>query len=185
VNDLFDGVLPRPPSRGSTQEIPIFTTTRLRQVVIAFLAQVRSGVITLDDAQARIGAAFDNLETRQVAMAEARAAEVASNGEGRVMADPRATSARAARLVAPRTGSQRAQLLEFIVTAPGGATDFEAARDLRMLPNSVRPRRGELLEGGFIADSGQTRQHRGSQWTVWTATQAGHDWYFRSQQGAA
>lgn len=164
---------------------PVHTTTRLRQVVTAYLAQVRAGVLTLDDAQARIAAAFDDLEARRAAMAAARAAEVTANGEGRVMADPRATSARAARLVAPKTGSQRARLLAFIVTAPNGVTDFEASRDLRLLPNAVRPRRGELISGGFVVDSGKTRVHRGSQWSVWQSTQAGRDWYTHTLEESA
>jgi hypothetical protein len=114
-----------------------------------------------------------------------RDTEVTANQEGLVSADPSATSARAARLVAPKAGSQRARLLEYIVTAPAGVTDFEAARDLRLLPNAVRPRRGELIGGGYVADSGQTRQHRGSQWTVWVATDEGNAWYARKIGGAA
>jgi hypothetical protein len=164
---------------------PVYTTTRLRQIITAYLAQVRAGVLTLDAAQLRINAAFDDLEARHAAAAAARDAEVTRPAEGIVAADPAATSARAARLVAPRTGSQRARLLEYIVTAPGGVTDFEAARDLRLLPNAVRPRRGELAGGGYVVDSGRTRRHRGSQWTVWTATDEANAWYQRQIGGAA
>ncbi|MEV6646034.1 hypothetical protein [Amycolatopsis sp. NPDC051371] len=159
---------------------PVFTTTRLRQVVTAYLAQARAGVITLDDAQARIGAAFADLEARRAAAAAVRDAEVTRPTEGLVTADPPTTSARAARLVAPRTGSQRAVILRYVVEAPNGVTDYETSRDLQLLPNSVRPRRGELAEAGYVIDSTRTRRHRGSEWVIWEATDEARAWYGRN-----
>lgn len=172
------------PSAAAEPSPPVYTASRLKNVVSANMASVRAGALTPTEAENAIIRALDDFDRRREAAAAVRDAEVTTNAEGRVAADPAATSARAARLVAPKTGSQRARLLEYIVTAPSGATDFEAARDLRLLPNAVRPRRGELIGGGFVVDSGETRQHRGSLWTVWTATQDGHDWYLR-QAGAA
>ncbi len=113
-----------------------------------------------------------------------RDAEVSENRDGMVQADPSTTSARSARLVAPRSGTQRARLLTFIVEAPAGATDYEAERDLGLLGNAVRPRRNELVGGGYLTDSGTTRRHRGSDWIVWQATDEARAWYQR-QAGAA
>ncbi|PKV95901.1 hypothetical protein ATK30_6834 [Amycolatopsis echigonensis] len=161
------------------EPIPVYTTSRLRVVVTAYLAQVRAGRITLDEAEARVVAAFDSLERQRAAAALLRDQEVTGNREGKVAADPAITSARAARSVQPRTGTQRAAILQYVVEAPNGVTDFEISRDMRILPNSVRPRRNELADGGYVVDSGQTRQHRGSSWAVWVATDEARAWYGR------
>lgn len=117
-------------------------------------------------------------------IAKARHAQVTEPTEGKVTRNPARTSAQAARRVMPRTGTQRARVLAYIVES-GDATDFEIARDVELSSNSVRPRRGELIEGGFLEDSGKTRQHQGSKWTVWRPTADGHAWYRRHIGGAA
>ncbi|MET7989839.1 hypothetical protein ABZU76_02910 [Amycolatopsis sp. NPDC005232] len=164
---------------------PTYTVTRLEQLVTAYLAQVRAGALTLDEAEQRITAAFTSLAEQQVAAAALRDAEVTGNREGIVSADPAATSARAAQLVVPRSGTQRARLLDYIVTAPAGVTDFEAERDLGLLGNAVRPRRNELVAGGYVIDSGKTRRHRGTEWSIWLPTAEGLSWYSRRMGGAA
>ncbi|MEV6907995.1 hypothetical protein [Amycolatopsis sp. NPDC051071] len=163
---------------------PVFTVDRLWQINTATFAQYHAGLITLDDVQATIMAALEDFDERRRVAAAVRDAEVVANRDGLTAADPRATSARAAALVAPKTGTQRARILAYIVES-NGVSDFEIERDLRILPNSLRPRRNELLAGGFIADSGETRQHRGSPWTIWRATAAGDSWFLRSAGGAA
>ena len=78
------------------------------------------------------------------------------------------TSRAAALEVAPRTGTQRWRVLQF-VTACGddGATDDEIQDALAMSGNTERPRRLELVEGGWIIDSGTRRRHQGRDRIVW------------------
>lgn len=151
---------------------------------VHFAEAARGGRLRALDALAAVEAEVLGYVRHLGDMAAVRDAEVTRNAEGKVSADPPATSARAARLVEPRTGNQRGAILRFIVEGDG-STDFEIARDLRILPNSVRPRRGELAEAGYVADSGRTRQHRGSDWVVWEATAEGRAWYRRAFGGAA
>jgi hypothetical protein len=159
-------------------EIPVYSVSRIRNVVTANLAAVRTGQSSLAEAEARILSAFDGHAEQVAAMAAIRDAEVTADGEGKVRADAGDTSAKAAAAIAPKAGTQRGRVLAFIVEG-GGSTDYEIARDLKMLPNSVRPRRNELIAGAYVVDSGQRRQHRGSQWVVWQATAEGHAWYSR------
>jgi hypothetical protein len=126
---------------------------------------------------------FDFLEQERRTTA-ARDAQVTEATEGKVARDPAATSARAARSVEPRTGTQRGRVLSQMC-ASGGATDFELVRHLGLLDSSVRPRRGELVDGGYVADSGRTRECRGSDWTVWQATEDGLSWHRRQQIAGA
>lgn len=59
----------------------------------------------------------------------------------------------------------------FIAAAgPYGATDEEIQIGLAMAGNTQRPRRGELLEGGRIAQSGTRLTQSGRQAKVWVAT---------------
>jgi hypothetical protein len=85
-----------------------------------------------------------------------------------------ATSAAAAVKAFPRSGTQRRRILdalaEALPKAGGGATDPELCRHLALSPNSVRPRRGELVEMGLVEDSGRTRDHLGNGHTVWRPT---------------
>lgn len=48
-----------------------------------------------------------------------------------------------------------------------GLTDLELAEITRLSPNTVRPRRGELVTGGWLLDSGSTRLHHGKAHRVW------------------
>lgn len=169
----------------SAATIPVYTTSRLQQINTATFAQLRAGTLTPEEAEATISAAIDDLEARRRAAAAVRDAEVVANRDGLTTAEPSATSARAARLVEPRTGSQRARILRYVVEAPNGVTDYEISRDLQLLPNSERPRRNELVDGGYVVDSGRTRRHRGSDWAVWEATDEAHAWFRRRIGGAA
>jgi hypothetical protein len=163
---------------------PGYTIDRARQEVTAAFADVRAGRTELWAAQASVLGALDALEIQQQRMREAHNATVAATGEGKVAKNPRATSARAASNIAPKVGTQRAEVLSYIVER-GGATDFEIARAIRMLPNSVRPRRGELVEGGYVRLTDRTRRHRGSDFAVWEATADGVAWHNANINGAA
>lgn len=117
------------------------------------------------------------------ARAMARAAEVprvrVDELRARIEAEPHAytangarpTSVAAARAALPRSGTQRARILEAVLDAhrrgAGGACDVELSRHLALGLNSVRPRRLELLEAGLVVDTGHTRQHDGRAHTVW------------------
>lgn len=81
------------------------------------------------------------------------------------------TSHLAAARVLPRTGTQRRRVYEAIVAAGDrGMTDDEIAAGLSMSPNSVRPRRVELADDGFIVKNGHVRANLyGNPCTVWVA----------------
>jgi len=58
----------------------------------------------------------------------------------------------------PAANSQRRFVLDLLRQYPrGGLTDHEMQNLLRMNPSTQRPRRIELVEGGFVIDSGHTR----------------------------
>jgi hypothetical protein len=126
---------------------------------------------------------FDHFEQQRRTLA-ARDAQVTEATEGKVTRDPAATSARAARNVEPRTGTQRGRVLAHICEH-GGSTDYELTHQLGLLDSSCRPRRGELVDAGYVVDSGRTRQHQGSDWTIWTPTDSGLAWFHRQQIGGA
>lgn len=79
------------------------------------------------------------------------------------------TSCAAADRVAPKAGTKRAQVLDYIRSC-SGATDEEMQQCIPMSPNTQRPRRVELLDAGFIRDSGRTRKTAGGDdAVVWVA----------------
>lgn len=86
----------------------------------------------------------------------------------------KATSAAAARLVFPKSGTQRHEVFCYIARH-GGATDEEIQMGIGIGPNSERPRRGELVDGGFVKDSGITRCQAttGNDAIVWVLTAKG------------
>lgn len=90
------------------------------------------------------------------------------------------TSRAAAELVQPKSGTQRMRVLAAIAAAstmsPGliGLTDAEIESRLELSGNSVRPRRGELVDAGWVEDSGVRREHGHSGLgIVWRLTEAG------------
>jgi hypothetical protein len=91
--------------------------------------------------------------------------------EGIVGAHHPDTSRLAALEVAPRTGTQRARVLDYIRTRGSrGATDAEIQHALGMNGNTERPRRIELVEGGWLTDSGLRRTVSGRPAIVWSAS---------------
>lgn len=85
----------------------------------------------------------------------------------KVAADASDTSRAAAERVEPKVGTQRALVLQALRQAGFGDrkgwTDSELSRICSIPLNSVRPRRLELVEQGWVRDSGRVRD--GS--TVW------------------
>ncbi len=88
-----------------------------------------------------------------------------------------ATSKAAALSAEPTAGTKRAILLSFLRgRGAEGATDEEMQLTLPMAQNTQSPRRGELVKGLFVIDSGKTRKTvGGDDATVWIAKE------FRSQ----
>jgi hypothetical protein len=82
------------------------------------------------------------------------------------------TSAAAAAAVEPRTGTQRRAVLDAVGQVARdprlvGLTDVELGAATGLRPNSLRPRRKELIDGGWLEDSGRTRTHHGNEHIVW------------------
>jgi hypothetical protein len=85
----------------------------------------------------------------------------------------RDTEIAAAAAAEPRSGTQRARVLEAIRQAgPAGLTDQEIAVKLGMAENSVRPRRLELCDADppLVVDSGERREtSTDNRATIWHA----------------
>lgn len=116
------------------------------------------------------------------ANADRREAEIAALRSGRIesvdevhtytQTRGRKTSKSAALAAAPKSGTTRRRVLTAIIAAP--STDEQIAMACGIAENSVRPRRKELLDGGFIVDSGQRRRTvAGNDAVVWAATDKG------------
>jgi hypothetical protein len=102
-------------------------------------------------------------------------ADPGADGAGKAREDGRATSKAAALAAEPRTGTNRRAVLEAVAAVARdvrtvGLTDVEIQRATGLNPNSARPRRVELVDGGWLADSGVTREHHGREHTVWVLT---------------
>jgi hypothetical protein len=103
-----------------------------------------------------------------------------ANRLGHFQAHSATTSRRAALDVYPRSGTQRATVLGYLIThIVGGATDDEISYALGMNPSSVRPRRIELVEGGWVrarldggGDPVERPTRSKSMAQVWEATMA-------------
>lgn len=69
------------------------------------------------------------------------------------------TSKAAAVRIEPKAGTQRHAVLAWLRDMKTcGATDEEMQRVIPMSANSQRPRRQELVEDGWVVDSGRTRK---------------------------
>lgn len=95
---------------------------------------------------------------------------------GLAFANTPITRAAAGLTIRPNAARLRAKVLEYIKTrGPEGATDAEIQEALSMRGDTERPRRRELQQAGFIADSGQTRlTPAGRVAVVWAVTAARH-----------
>lgn len=100
------------------------------------------------------------------------AANPTVNTVGKMRTNPQPTSRAAALAVFPRTGTQRGDVLDEIIGAGSfGMTDAELQRALGMNPSTERPRRIELVQGGWVMDSGRKRASAGADVSiVWVLT---------------
>ena len=81
------------------------------------------------------------------------------NEPGKVSRQHGDTARLAALQVRPRTGSQRARVLDLIQSFnEWGLTRDEISQILSLSPNTVRPRVRELVEGGHVVVSDQRRK---------------------------
>lgn len=112
--------------------------------------------------------------------------------QGVLSARPAETSVEAARKVTLASGQQRHRILTALFH-DGPLTDFELQTSLAIKPSSERPRRGELVNGGYVqavlSEDGKARTRRhgataggyqnpdmdgsGTAWTLWEITEAG------------
>lgn len=92
-----------------------------------------------------------------------------------VRRDAKPTSVMAALLTLPRTRTKRMAVLEAIAWAgEEGCTDDELYAILGVGPNTVRPRRVELLDAGWIEDARRRRKtSTGADAIVWVLTEQG------------
>jgi hypothetical protein len=98
------------------------------------------------------------------------------NGAGSARHGGSEASTRAALAVLPKTGNQRRRILDAIAAVARdprtvGLTDVQLAHTTGLSPNSVRPRRGELVAGGWLEAAPTPREHHGTEHTVWVLTQ--------------
>lgn len=82
------------------------------------------------------------------------------------------TAVAAAAKAKPGSGTQRGRVLRCVVDAgEEGVTDDQVRDRLGLELNTVRPRRLELVEAGYVIDSGDTRMtSSGNPAVVWLAT---------------
>jgi hypothetical protein len=92
-----------------------------------------------------------------------------------VRRDAKATSVLAALVTLPRSRTRRYAVLEAIAGAgEHGRTDEELYGLIGAGPNTVRPRRVELVDGRWIEDSGKRRPTcTGADAIVWVLTEEG------------
>lgn len=110
-----------------------------------------------------------NQPTRGTSLSDPRAATA---GAHHVQAGD--TEAAAAQLIRPKTGTQRAKVLDAIAAAPDGLTDEQIAETTWLYLYSAAPRRTELVKGGWVIDSTDRREtSRGTAAVVWTLSAAG------------
>lgn len=90
----------------------------------------------------------------------------------------RETSRLAALKVAPTSGTKRrAVLVEVIAARSHGITDDALSYQLQMPPNTLRPRRVELVEGGWIQPGDrEAESFYGNKAIAWVATQKALLW---------
>lgn len=143
--------------------------TALREMVLArqLLQDLSRTARPSDIAQVRAGLAL-----HINAAIDALTAAVTAELPGKVRTDALKTSRAAAEGVAVRTGSQRARIV-VTIGQMGKATDRQLQTRLGIGPSSERPRRGELVDAGYVMPLNEVREHAGRKWTVWALTPSG------------
>jgi hypothetical protein len=127
------------------------------------LAQVSGGV--QHELACVIRTLSDALDAQRLAAADDRT--------GKERGDAPETSRAAASLVV-KSGTQRHNILRSLLQR-GDQTDYELQQNVGIAESSERPRRGELVDAGFVTATRLTREHRGREFQIWTLTKLGHD----------
>jgi hypothetical protein len=122
------------------------------------------------DAALSLVAYVDEILGPQRPVPRPRDASVSENRRGKVRGDHPDTSSKAALAIAPKSGTQRETILQKLLAERFGLTDPEIAEVTELGMNSVRPRRVELVEGEWVADSTRRREINGHEHIVWEAT---------------
>jgi hypothetical protein len=79
------------------------------------------------------------------------------------------TSLAAAKAIRPHRAKQREDVFK-VYARPEGGTDDEVRAITEIVPDSIRPRRRELIEANRVVDSGETRlTQSGRRAIVWRA----------------
>lgn len=105
-----------------------------------------------------------------------------ASGTGLARLDGRTTAKAAALQALPASGINRRKVLDAVASVARdpqyvGLTDLQIAKVTGLRDNSVRPRRVELVDGGWLepatSSDGKpvTREHYGREHTVWVLTQ--------------
>jgi hypothetical protein len=105
-----------------------------------------------------------------------------ASGAGLARQDGRATAKLAALQALPASGRNRRKVLDAVAAVARdpkvvGLTDLQIAHATGLRDNSVRPRRVELVDGGWLQPATDsegkvvTREHYGREHTVWVLTQ--------------
>jgi hypothetical protein len=104
-------------------------------------------------------------------------ADPASNSRGLVHEHSTDTERKAAALVAPRTGTLRARILEKLeIAGADGRTGYELQSELGDLLYSIAPRLTELRDAGWIVDSERRRETpSGADAIVWVLSSRGRE----------
>ena len=92
------------------------------------------------------------------------------------------TSAEAAELVKPASGSMRLRILAAIIEAASGITDEMLEHRLQMKHQTASARRRELVLAGMIEANGKVMNSSGAMAQTWVATEEGHR-AFEAQKG--
>jgi hypothetical protein len=152
-----------------------WTTEEAESVRAVLVAWCDAPTLT---ARADFQAVFRAVLRLDEAMIEIELSDPTANTPGAAPAVPTDTQDAARWAIMPKTGTQRARVLTELsdVYRDGayGLTDEEIAHRTGLSPSSVRPRRGELVAGGWIRDSGERRQTvAGMDAIVWVLTPEG------------
>lgn len=151
-------------------------SARFASIVLRIAVEGRSAREALDERHRYLRAVDTLSAPSRVGRARGvAAASPTADGAGRVAQGARDTSKAAALAVLPRSGNQRRRILDAIAAVARnpqvvGLTDLQLAHATGLSPNSVRPRRGELVDGGWLEQAGR-REHHGTEHTVWVLTQ--------------
>lgn len=106
----------------------------------------------------------------------AQLSDVDANTSGLARSTSHPTDRKAAWEITPKTGTVRRSVLDLLVASADGLThpELEALMEGKSSPSSVRTRCSELVEGGWVEDSGSTRPTiSGQDAIVWVVTSLG------------